>query len=122
MTDCKICGAETELFLNGTPLCLACSAASSAPPEAATNTVRVQRILEHDYTRGAERAKAALLNFQGVMGDIPSGIPHPDGAERIRQARRELLLSQENYLKANKRLQEFLVRGIVPDDLIGGDQ
>jgi hypothetical protein len=56
------------------------------------------------------------------MRDIPSGIPHPDGTERIRQARREVALSQENYLRANKRLRDFLVNGIVPDDLIHSDR
>jgi hypothetical protein len=41
MATCKQCGAETELYSNGVPVCLACTAASAAKSESTTNDVQL---------------------------------------------------------------------------------
>jgi len=40
MATCKQCGAETELYSNGVPVCLACAAAS-AKSETTANDVQL---------------------------------------------------------------------------------
>jgi hypothetical protein len=38
----------------------------------------------------AAAQKLAIKRFRQVIRDIPSGLPHPDGSDRIRIASREL--------------------------------
>jgi hypothetical protein len=52
-----------------------------------------------------------------VMDDIPSGIPHPDGTDRIRFASSEYKASREETTAAMKRLSDYLIRGMIPPDL-----
>ena len=52
-----------------------------------------------------------------VMDDVPSGIPHPDGTDRIHQASREYKDSREAASAAMKRLSDFMIRGIIPPEL-----
>jgi hypothetical protein len=45
------------------------------------------------------------------MTDIPSGLPHPDGTDRIHQASRQLEHAQKDLIEALSRLDEFLTGG-----------
>ena len=58
-----------------------------------------------------------LRRFIAVMGDVPSGLPHPDGTQRIHNASRELSAARKEVMKAHTRLNEFFGRGIIPEDL-----
>ena len=51
------------------------------------------------------------------MGDIPSGLPHPDGSLRIQNAAHALAAARNEVMRAHSRLDEFLARGVVPGDL-----
>jgi hypothetical protein len=82
-------------------------------PEAQqTAKALVQALLE-----ATERADAASEAFEVVMSDIPSGLPHPDGTQRIKNASRDLRLALADRTIAHNRLSEFLGRGIGADDL-----
>jgi hypothetical protein len=48
------------------------------------------------------------------MGDIPSGLPQPDGSLRIQNAARALAAARNEVMQAHSRLNEFLARGAVP--------
>jgi len=51
------------------------------------------------------------------MGDIPSHLPHPDGTQHLSNAARELSAARKEMMDAHNRLNDFLARGIVPEDL-----
>ena len=84
------------------------------PPQ--IRAVLVQRIVE-----ATERANAASEVFNTLIDQTPSGLPHPDGTQRIRNASRELDIARREMMKAHTRLNEFVERGIVPEDLKQGD-
>ena len=64
-----------------------------------------------------DRANAASKAFTEVMGDIPSGMPHPDGVQRIRNAAHDLSAARAELMKAHTRLNEFFSSGISRGDL-----
>jgi len=51
------------------------------------------------------------------MSQVPSGLPHPDGTQRIRNASRELFRARKEMMTAHRRLDNFIESGIVPEDL-----
>ena len=63
------------------------------------------------------RADSANEAFRQVMTRIPSGIPHSDGTQRIKNVSRQLSEARKEMIAAHDRLNDFLERGIVPDDL-----
>jgi hypothetical protein len=56
---------------------------------------------------------AASRAFNGVMDQFPSGLPHPDGAQRIHNASFELSAARQELMKAHSRLNDYLGRGII---------
>src|SRR6266404_997113 len=48
---------------------------------------------------------------------VPSGLQHPDGAQRIKNASNKLSLARKEMATAHNRLNDYLSRGIVPEDL-----
>jgi hypothetical protein len=55
--------------------------------------------------------------FDIVIGQFPSGLPHPDGSQRIENSSSRLSIARKKMMEAHNRLSDFLNRGIVPDDL-----
>jgi len=62
------------------------------------------------------RDEASKL-FDEVIRRVPSGIPHPNGSERIRTASKAYSVAQEELGEARARLNDFLTTGTVPQDL-----
>jgi hypothetical protein len=54
------------------------------------------------------------------MGDIPSGLPQPDGSQRIQNAAHALAAARNEVMQAHFRLDEYLARGVVPGDFEPG--
>lgn len=77
----------------------------------------IRQFLQDDFDAAQQRRIAASKRFTEVMNDIPSGIPHPDGTDRIRLASRDYSESREAATAAMKRLSDFLIRGIIPPEL-----
>ncbi len=46
--------------------------------------------LKERLTVATAAQKLAIKRFKAVIRDIPTGLPHPDGSDRIRIASREL--------------------------------
>ena len=61
--------------------------------------------------------RLAADQFQAVVHDIPSDLPAPDGMFRIQQAGAERRRALRALERATERLNDFLVRNIVPEDL-----
>jgi hypothetical protein len=111
MERCAHCKAEdTDLYENGVPICLKCA-------ELSPERRKVRIALFHSLQEAVRRAEAATETFSAITSNIPSGVPHPDGVQRIHNVSRELKLARDEMMIAHNRLTAFLERGIVPEDL-----
>src|ERR1700693_1498820 len=52
--------------------------------EPLANLERVHELLQHELKAATERAASASAAFLDVTSQVPSGLPHPDGTQRIR--------------------------------------
>ena len=77
----------------------------------------IRHLLEDNFDAAQQRRIAASKRYNEVISDIPSGIPHPDGTDRIRHASREYKSSREQATEAMKQLSNFMIRGIIPPEL-----
>ena len=107
MTICAFCELEAESATEGVPLCEACS----GKPER-----EIHAALHREVLASTARANAASEELGAIMGDIPSGLPQPDGSQRIQNAALALAAARNAVMKAHSRLDEFLSRGAVSDD------
>jgi hypothetical protein len=115
MAQCAYCKAETEMYIGGdVPICVECSDAlgPGRKPPASVRNALIQSVAET-----TARANAASDAFSAIMGQFPSGLPYADGAQRIHSASRELSVARKEMMKAHSRLNDFLRRGVVPEDL-----
>jgi len=85
--------------------------------ERETDYERIRVILEHQFLEAIKRRDLASFRFQDVSNHIPSGLPHPDGSQRIYNASKEYSASLQELSRALKRLTDFREFGIVPEDL-----
>src|SRR6185295_7939304 len=117
MAQCVYCKTETEMYEGGdVPICPECWDARKAerePPAAE----QVQRLLIQESVEATARANAALRAFNEVLNQYPSGLPHPDGTHCIQDASRKLIVARKAMGRSNTRLNDYLSRGIVPQDL-----
>ncbi len=118
MAECAYCKAETLLYDRDIPICTQCSEARDGiprkPPTAEQNirTRLLQELLE-----ATARSSEAAREFDAVLGRFPGGLPHPDGAQRIKNASQNLTIARKALMKAHNRLSDYHDRGIVPEDL-----
>ena len=118
--ECCFCKAKTELFVNGVPVCAECEARQIKRKPPAKDS-SVLSILHRDLEIATERAKTATAVFDAVTSEIPSGIPPSDSTQRIRNVSREMSQARGGLMIAHNRLNDFLSRGVVPEDLKYGD-
>jgi hypothetical protein len=85
--------------------------------ERESNHERVRIILEQEFLEALQRRDFASSRFGEVNQDIPSGLPHPDGKQRIYRASREYSAALQELSRALRRLTDFREHGIVPEDL-----
>jgi hypothetical protein len=102
------------------PLCAKCTEAMDAmqppPKRAPLHKDYVRRILLLEVAETTARANTAAAEFKGVIGSIPTGIPHPDGTQRIHQAAHNLSNARKDMMQAHSRLDNFLRSGVIPED------
>jgi hypothetical protein len=119
MPACAYCGAETQLYESGVPICLKCSderdsKAKKNPPASGRS---IRSVLVEDIAKATARVNQASQTFMEVMGQIPSGFPHSDGAQHIHNVSRELSVARQDLMRAHARLDDFLKTGRLPEDL-----
>ena len=85
------------------------------------NREDVLTILRKDVAKARALADSASAHFDTVIKESPSGLPHPDGSLRIRNASIEYSATQTRLRYAIKRLHAFMMDGTVPEDLNGSD-
>jgi hypothetical protein len=83
---------------------------------------KVHDLLQEELKNATERAANASASFLDVTSQVPSGLPHPDGTQRIRNMAHELAFARTELMRAHSRMDTFLVSGIAPDDLVSGGE
>ncbi len=93
----------------------------SSKPESEIERLRTNRqiraSLQREVLASTARANAASQALSAIMRDIPSGLPQPDGSQRIQNAAHALAAARNEVKQAHSRLDEFLARGVVSGDL-----
>jgi hypothetical protein len=80
--------------------------------------VEIEERLKGDLEQARAQYQAACGEFDLLVKDIPSGIPHPDGELRIRQTGEASRAALQTYTLALKRFSQYTLSGIVPQDLL----
>jgi hypothetical protein len=70
-----------------------------------------------EFAEAGEKARLASENFNTIISEVPSAIPHPDGVQHIRTASQEHTTAREAAMAALRRLNDFVIYGTIPDDL-----
>ena len=113
MAQCAQCAAqETNTYLNGSPICLHCAGRLQSKADHAT----IEGTLVQVLADASSRAAAAHAEFIAAVDNIPSGLPHPDGTQRIQNASSKLRAARDDMKSAHSRLDTFMTAGIVPED------
>jgi hypothetical protein len=113
---CVICESEAEHVIDGVPLCEECSGKRETVIRKPKTDREIRAALHREILASTARAHAASEVLIAIMADIPSGLPHPDGSQRIQNAAHTLAAARNEVMEAHSRLNEFLVRGVVPSD------
>jgi hypothetical protein len=86
--------------------------------EAALRTrEQIESILTAELNFALKRFNVARAEFNEVIADTPSGLPHPDGSLRVELASRGKQRAAEALQRALHRHNDFLLHGKVPSDL-----
>jgi len=116
MERCAVCKVEeTAICDSGVPICLKCLDARTKGRPPATEP-QIRNALLHDILQATALNNEATKEFDSVIGQFPSGLA-PDGAQRIRNASANLSIARKEMMRAHTRLNDFIERGIVPEDL-----
>src|SRR5258708_33888261 len=84
---------------------------------AARTETQIHTVLKDELAVATEQAVQATETFFRVTTEIPSGLPHPDGTQRIHNASHDMSQARVRMSLAHKRLNDYLTSGLVPDDL-----
>jgi hypothetical protein len=117
MARCVFCRFETDLHDNGIPVCPACSAKRDVQRKPQTREQRIRSVLLDEIAEATARTNAANDVLTSIMSDVPSHLPYPDSAQRIHIASHALREARTAMMAAHRRLNDYLSRGIVPEDV-----
>jgi len=117
MAQCAYCQTETQLHYGDTPICVKCSEEREVKRKPPLTQNEIRRVLVDGIVKATARVSAANEGFSATMSQFPSGLPHPDGVQRIKNASHELSAARKEMMRAHQRLNEFIDTGVVPDDL-----
>jgi len=120
VTICAFCESEAELAVEGVPVCKDCSGKPKNEIGKLQNDRDIRASLQGEIQASMARAHAASEKLGAIMSDIPSGLPHPDGSQRIQNAAHALAAARNEVMQAHSRLNQFLARGVVPGNLEPG--
>jgi len=116
MAECAFCQVQTELYDDGVPICIDCSNAGPKRKPPATDQ-QIRRTLLQDILELTARIDEATREFKDIIGQIPSGLAHPDGVQRIKNASSKLSVARTELMKAHRRLEEHCGGEVTPEDL-----
>jgi hypothetical protein len=100
MAQCAYCKVETQLYIANLPVCIQCADAR--------NPEQTRASLLKNVADATMRADAASEAFQKVIEEIPSGMPHSDGAQRIKNVSRQLSKARDEMMEAHQLLDDHI--------------
>jgi hypothetical protein len=110
VTICVFCESEAELAIDGNPVCEACSRKPGIDFGEPRTDRQIRAALHREIVASTARAHGASEALIAIMREIPSGLPHPDGSQRIQSAARALAAARNEVMNAHARLNDFLAR------------
>jgi hypothetical protein len=118
MPKCVRCQTDTELFENGVPVCLKCAQEETQPKRKPPSTEishdpRLRDTLFRDLVNATARMNGEQQKFDAMMDEFPT----MRAATLIKKAGANLEAARRELTRAHNRLNDFLSRGIIPDDL-----
>lgn len=114
MATCAYCKVqETELYEHNIPICVNCAAIQ----EEKERSRNVHTVLVDALRTATKEANIANQEFNAVISELPSALPHPDGTRQIANASIKVAAARTELTTSHNRLNDFLSRGIIPDDL-----
>jgi hypothetical protein len=81
-----------------------------------TARFRIEALLRDELHRASEHRKQMAAEFLKVTQDAPYGVPS-DGTLLMELAAKAQRQALDEYQIALKRFSDFIINGIVPDDL-----
>src|SRR6476661_7791132 len=67
------------------------------------------KVLRAEMNAATERARLASERFDAILQDLPSGIPHPDGTQRIRNASREYADARKDLMETLRKINDYVI-------------
>ena len=117
MARCVYCSAATEMYVGQVSICISCSEQRDEKRKPPTREQQIRAVLVAGLVEATARTSAASQALNNVMSKFPSGLPHPDGSRQVQNASAALAEARKELMKAHNRLNDYLGRGIVPEDL-----
>ena len=78
----------------------------------------IQKKLRKNVNRLRAESKIASDQFDARLRAFPSGLPHPDGVQRIRNASLKSAAARTCLMSAIKIETDFLVNGTLPEEAL----
>jgi hypothetical protein len=78
---------------------------------------RIGKVLRDDFDAALKQQNIASEAFVEIIRDVPSGLPHPDGVQRLKNASDALAAAHDEMIEAMIRLRDFENRGFIPGDV-----
>jgi hypothetical protein len=111
MPQCTRCQTETELYENGSPICLNCAQEETQPkpkPPAGLRDTLFRDLMDATAGMNAQQQK-----YDAMMVEFPT----MRAATVIKKACANVESARKELSRAHNRLNDFLSRGIIPEDL-----
>ena len=117
MSACAHCRGDTGLYSNGLPVCADCAKDLKINSNTLYSPDPIRERLTADVLNTTAKKNEAFRRFEATMLHFPSGMPHPDGVQRIKNVSNNLTVARKEMQSAYTRLKDYLDAGIVPKDL-----
>lgn len=106
MARCVYCAADTQLYVNGSPVCIACSEQNDAvrkPPQSSGGNLADMNASLNAAREAYRQALQAQLEASALTQSLDPD--NPDGSTALRNANHQLELASARYEEA---LREFI--------------
>ena len=102
MAQCAYCETDTFMYVGGVPICIKCSGERDAKRKPPVTEQEIRTRLLQDMLGATARSREAARQFDETTGQIPSGLQHPDGVQRIKNASNKLSIARKEMATAHQ--------------------
>jgi len=118
MPKCVRCHTDTQLYENALPVCVSCANKETQPKRKPPSTevlhgAQLRDTLFRDLVTATTRVNA----YQRVLDRVIGQFPDQPLRHAVQEASQDLDAARKDLNGAHNRLNDFLSRGIIPEDL-----